>query len=144
MLTRFPSISQPEMSRHPNNLVQYGLWPVLDALKIPVCGLHSFRHTRASLLWHTGGMPKVVREQLRHADPRVTLGTYSHVIREDRRNAVERAAALLRLTADASCTQLRPNQEGKRSGFNTERAFVSICPVRQPSPRDRYERARYQ
>jgi hypothetical protein len=25
-------------------VVQYGLWPVLDALKIPRCGLHAFRH----------------------------------------------------------------------------------------------------
>jgi integrase len=39
------------------------------------------------LLLHTGATPKVVQEQLRHADPRVTLGMYSHVIGEDRRNA---------------------------------------------------------
>lgn len=25
-------------------VVQYGLWPVLDALKTPRCGLHAFRH----------------------------------------------------------------------------------------------------
>ena len=92
-----------------NKVVQYGLWPVLDALKIPRCGLHAFRHTHASLLLHTGATPKVVQEQLRHADPRVTLGMYSHVIGEDRRNAVERVAALLRPTDDASCAQLRPN-----------------------------------
>ena len=92
-----------------NKVVQYGLWPVLDALKIPRCGLHAFRHTHASLLLHTGATPKVVQEQLRHADPRVTLGMYSHVIGEDRRNAVERVAALLRPTDDASCAQLRLN-----------------------------------
>jgi integrase len=27
-----------------SKVVQYGLWPVLDALKIPRCGLHAFRH----------------------------------------------------------------------------------------------------
>jgi hypothetical protein len=59
-----------------------------------------------------------VQEQLRHADPRVTLGMYSHVIGEDRRNAVERVATLLRPTQDASCAQLRPNREIKGSGFN--------------------------
>jgi hypothetical protein len=64
-------------------------------------------HARKSTL-HTGATPKVVQEQLRHADPRVTLGMYSHVIGEDRRNAVERVAALLRPSADASCSQLRP------------------------------------
>ena len=46
------------------------------------------------------------------------LGMYSHVIGEDRRNAVERVAALLRPTDDASCAQLRPNRDLKRSGFN--------------------------
>lgn len=82
-----------------NKVVEYGLWPVLDTLKIPRCGLHAFRHTHASLLLRIGATPKVVQEQLRHADPRVTLGMYSHVIGSDRRNAVERVAELLRPNA---------------------------------------------
>ena len=82
-----------------NKVVQYGLWPVLDALRISRCGCHAFRHTHASLLLHTGATPKVVQEQLRHSDPRVTIQLYSHVIGDDRRNAVERVADLL----------LRPN-----------------------------------
>jgi len=77
-----------------------------------------FRHTHPSLLLHTGATPKVVQEQLRHADPRVTLGMYSHVIGEDRRNAVERVAALLRPTDDTSCAQLRPN--APKSGTQEE------------------------
>jgi integrase len=85
-----------------NKVVEYGLWPVLDALKIPRCGLHAFRHTHASLLLRIGATPKVVQEQLRHADPRVTLGMYSHVIGSDRRNAVERVAELLRPNAPKS------------------------------------------
>lgn len=85
-----------------NKVVQYGLWPVLDALKIPRCGCHAFRHTHASLLLHTGATPKVVQEQLRHADPRVTLGLYAHVIGDDRRKAVERVAELLRPNAPKS------------------------------------------
>lgn len=85
-----------------NKVVEYGLWPVLDVLKIPRCGLHAFRHTHASLLLRIGATPKVVQEQLRHADPRVTLGMYSHVIGTDRRNAVERVAELLRPNAPKS------------------------------------------
>lgn len=85
-----------------NKVVQYGLWPVLDALKIPRCGCHAFRHTHASLLLRTGATPKVVQEQLRHADPRVTLGMYAHVLGDDRRNAVERVAELLRPIAPKS------------------------------------------
>jgi len=55
----------------------------------------AFRHAHASLLLRTGATPRVVQELSRHADPRVTLGMYSHVIGEDRRNAAERVAALL-------------------------------------------------
>ncbi len=39
--------------------------------------------------------PKVTQEQLRHADPRVTLGIYSHVLGEDHRDAVEKEAAIV-------------------------------------------------
>src|SRR5436853_105690 len=44
-----------------NKVVQYGLWPVLDALKISRCGLHAFRHTHASLLLHTGATPNAAK-----------------------------------------------------------------------------------
>jgi len=44
---------------------------------------------------HTGAMPNVVRSNRTHGDPRVKLVMYSHVIAEDRRNAVDRVAALL-------------------------------------------------
>ncbi|HEX2711127.1 MAG TPA: site-specific integrase [Candidatus Acidoferrales bacterium] len=85
-----------------NKVVQYGLWPVLDALKIPRCGLHAFRHTHASLLLDAGATPKVVQEQLRHSDPRVTLRIYSHVIGDSQRNAVAKLAELLRPSAPNS------------------------------------------
>lgn len=85
-----------------NKVVAYGLWPVLDALKIPHCGLHAFRHTHASLLLDSGATLKVVQEQLRHSDPRVTLAIYSHVIGDSQRTAVEKLAALLRPNAPKS------------------------------------------
>jgi len=68
---------------------------VLDALKIPRCGLHAFRHTHTSLLLDSGATPKVVQEQLRHADPRVTLGVYGHVLGDARREAVEKVASIV-------------------------------------------------
>jgi integrase len=76
-----------------NKVVEYGLWPVLDLLAIPRCGLHAFRHTHTSLLLDTGATPKVVQRQLRHADPRVTLGIYAHVLGDAHREAVERVAS---------------------------------------------------
>lgn len=85
-----------------DNLVRRKLWPILDALKIPRCGMHAFRHTLSSLLLETGASPQVTQAQLRHSDPRITLGIYSHVIGDSQRNAVEKVAELLRPTAPNS------------------------------------------
>jgi integrase len=82
-----------------NKVVQRKLWPILDALKIPRCGLHAFRHTHSSLLVEGGAPVSVAQAQLRHADPRITLGIYSHVVGESQRNAVEKLAAILRPNA---------------------------------------------
>jgi integrase len=41
---------------------------------------HSFRHTRASLLFDQGRNVKQVQEWLGHADPAFTLRTYVHLI----------------------------------------------------------------
>lgn len=78
-----------------NNVVQRALWPVLDRLKIPRCGLKAFRHMHASLLVDEGAPVTVAQAQLGHADPRVTIGIYSHVIGDSHRNAVEKIAAVL-------------------------------------------------
>jgi integrase len=51
-----------------NKVVEYGLWPVLDELKIPRCGMHAFRHCHASLLMDVGANPTVTKEQMRHSD----------------------------------------------------------------------------
>jgi integrase len=90
-----------------NKVVEYGLWPVLDLLGIRRCGLHAFRHTHTSLLLDTGATPKVVQEQLRHADPRVTLGVYAHVLGDAHREAVEKVAA----TVLQSVPKVRDEQE---------------------------------
>jgi integrase len=68
-----------------NKVVEYGLWPVLDKLKIERAGMHAFRHCHASLLMDVGANPKVTKTQMRHSDARVTLGIYSHVIGDSQR-----------------------------------------------------------
>lgn len=78
-----------------NNVVQRQLWPVLDKLKIPRCGLKAFRHMHASLLVDGGAPVTVAQAQLGHADARVTLEVYSHVIGDSQRNAVEKIAVVL-------------------------------------------------
>ena len=78
-----------------NKVVEYRLWPILDALDIPRCGLHAFRHTLSALLLDSGATPKVVQRQLRHADARTTLQIYGHVVGNAHREAVEKVASAL-------------------------------------------------
>jgi len=78
-----------------NKVVQKALWPLLEKLNIPKCGLHAFRHMHSSLLLETGASPTVTQAQLRHSDARITLGVYGHVIGDSQRNAVEKVANLL-------------------------------------------------
>jgi integrase len=76
-------------------VVQKRLWPLCDALKIARAGFHAFRHMHATILLETGATPRVTQRQLRHADSRVTLDHYAHLIDSSHRQAVERAAAFL-------------------------------------------------
>jgi integrase len=78
-----------------NKVVQYRLWPILDKLGIPRCGLHAFRHTHTSLLLEGGATPAVAQRQLRHSDARTTLGIYGHVVGDAHRAAVEKVASIL-------------------------------------------------
>jgi integrase len=78
-----------------NKVVEYHLWAILDALGIPRCGLHAFRHSHTALLLDSGATPKVVQRQLRHADARTTLEIYGHVVGDAHREAVEKVATVL-------------------------------------------------
>ncbi len=51
------------------------------------------RHGAASALLADGATPAVVQKQLRHSDPRITLGVYAHVIGDQQRSAVENRSA---------------------------------------------------
>lgn len=61
-----------------NKVVEYQLWPILDALNIPRCGLHAFRHSVASFIVDAGYAPEVAQQQLRHSNARTTFG-YIHL-----------------------------------------------------------------
>jgi integrase len=82
-----------------NKIVQKKLWPILDELKIPRCGMHAFRHSMASLLLSTGASAKVAQEQLRHADPMTTMRMYVHTVGKEQRDAVEKVAGIMRPNA---------------------------------------------
>ena len=85
-------------------VVEYQLWPLLDALKIKRAGFHAFRHAHTTLLLEGGASPKVAQRQLRHSDPRVTLGIYAHLVEGTHREAVEKLASFL--------VPSGPNEEG--------------------------------
>ncbi len=78
-----------------NKVVQKRLWPILDTLSIPRCGMHAFRHAHASLLISSGASPKVAQEQLRHSDPGITMRSYAHVLGSEQRDAAEKVARIL-------------------------------------------------
>jgi integrase len=78
-----------------DKVVMSKLWPILDALKIPHCGFHAFRHFHSTMLLELGAAPQVAQAQMRHSDPRITLEVYSHVVGESQRNAVEKVAEIV-------------------------------------------------
>jgi len=50
---------------------------------------HSLRHTFASLLARANVAPRIAQALMRHSDPRLTLGVYSHLGADDERRALE-------------------------------------------------------
>jgi integrase len=76
-----------------NKLREKQLHPLLIKLGIPLGGFHSLRHGAASSLLADGATPGVVQKQLRHSDPRITLGVYAHVVGNQQRDAVENRSA---------------------------------------------------
>jgi integrase len=68
------------------------LHPLLKRLGIQSAGLHAFRHCLASVLVSEGTSPKVAQKQLGHSDIRLTLDLYAHIIGNEQRKAVARAA----------------------------------------------------
>jgi integrase len=78
-----------------NKLREKKLRPLLAELGIPRAGFHAFRHAIASELIDSGAPITVVQAQMRHSDPRITLGLYGHVISQSQRDAVGSLAARL-------------------------------------------------
>ncbi len=78
-----------------DNVVKYGLKPVLRNLGIPTAntGLHAFRHGLATELAESAVPLPVLQQQMRHADVRTTLAVYAHVIPATQRDAMERLAS---------------------------------------------------
>ena len=78
-----------------NELVQKRLWLILDALSIPRCGMHAFRHGHGSLLHSSRASLEVAQTQLRHADASTTSRYYLHVVGSQQSDAAEKVARIL-------------------------------------------------
>ncbi|MGF2712597.1 tyrosine-type recombinase/integrase [Bacillus cereus] len=64
---------------HKSN-IRRGFKSIIKKADIPKIRFHDMRHTHATLLLLQGVNPKIVSERLGHADVRITLDTYSHLL----------------------------------------------------------------
>jgi integrase len=78
-----------------NKLREQKLRPLLFSLGIALGGFHAFRHGVATALIDRGASITTVGAQLRHSDPRITLGLYAHVVPQSHREAVNRLAGVI-------------------------------------------------
>jgi integrase len=87
-----------------DNVVKYGLKPVLKKLGLPThdVGLHAFRHGLATELADAAVPIPVLQQQMRHADVRTTLRIYAHVIPASQRAAMERIGLSISTTVPIS------------------------------------------
>ena len=67
----------------------------LKTVDVPRIRMHDLRHTWATLALQAGVHPKVVQERLGHANIRITLDTYSHVLPDLQEGAAELVASVV-------------------------------------------------
>ena len=78
----------------PGNLRRRVLAPAAEEAGVPWCGLHSLRHTCASLLFDRGANAKQVQRWLGHHAPSFTLDTYIHLLSDDLGEPLDLSAEL--------------------------------------------------
>ncbi len=77
------------------NLLKRFIYPACDQLEIPRLSWHDLRHLHGTWLSQLGVPVAVAQAQLGHADPRITLSTYTHVLPGAQKEAVEKLERLL-------------------------------------------------
>lgn len=90
-----------------SNFMVRHLWPLLDSLGIPRCGLHAFRHTNGSLMDRLGTPMKLRQQRLGHAPGSdITMAIYTHLIADDDHTVAAQLGAILR---PKGCAEVVPN-----------------------------------
>jgi integrase len=84
------AISRSGTPINPKNLLR-SFYRILDNhnVNLPKIRFHDLRHCHATFLLKNGINPKIVAERLGHSDIRMTLNTYSHLLPNLQREAVE-------------------------------------------------------
>lgn len=77
------------------NVLRRNYWPLLKRANLPRIRFHDLRHTAATLLLRAGVHPKIVSEMLGHSAISITLDTYSHVLPDMQREAVDALQRIL-------------------------------------------------
>ena len=62
---------------------------LIDSRIAYILGMHTLRHTFATMLFENGCSIKIVSELLGHCDTRVTENTYIHIIQKQKIKAIE-------------------------------------------------------
>lgn len=65
---------------NPSNILNRSFKPLIQKAGVTPIRFHDLRHTHATMLLKLGENPKVIQERLGHANIKVTLETYSHVL----------------------------------------------------------------
>ena len=71
-----------------DNLRRRFWYPLLTATKLKCYRLHDLRHTYASRLLSRGENVKFIQQQLGHSSLKMTLDTYSHLLRGEHEGLV--------------------------------------------------------
>ncbi|WP_027725456.1 site-specific integrase [Tuberibacillus calidus] len=75
---------------HPSNIRKRVFNKLIEKAQVPKIRFHDLRHTHATLLLQKKVNPKVVSERLGHANVKITLDTYSHVLPTMQKEAVQK------------------------------------------------------
>lgn len=80
---------------NPSNVRNRSFGAILQRAGCPRVRFHDLRHTAATLMAAQGVRARTLQDVLGHSDIRLTLGLYSHVLREQKKEAARKIDAFL-------------------------------------------------